>query len=120
MSRYTRTVYGLWVSGILSVAWCTMGLGAEPNEALKDWENPRLTVSITCRRTLRWSIYPDMATAHSIQLTVNKEREKSRFYRSLNGTWKYHYSKNHSERVADFWTPDFDDSKRTRSLCLPT
>jgi len=41
----------------------------------------------------------------------NAERTKSRFYRSLNGSWKYHYSSNQLARVDGFWDPVFDDSK---------
>ena len=54
-------------------------------------------------------ICPDAATAKRIQLTVNSERVRSPFYRSLNGDWKYNYSSNQLARVPDFWKPDFND-----------
>jgi beta-galactosidase len=51
--------------------------------------------------------YADAATAHMFK------REASPFVRSLNGTWKYHWSKTPTQRVAGFEAPAFDDSKWT-------
>ena len=89
----------------------TLCLAASPSWAqLQDWENPKLTgvnnelphaTQIAC---------PDAKTAADIKLAVNAERVKSPFYRSLNGDWKYHYSKNQTERVPNFWTTDFSDA----------
>ncbi|MCH5374257.1 MAG: hypothetical protein JJ992_09785, partial [Planctomycetes bacterium] len=56
---------------------------------------------------------PDTATASGIGTASNAERIKSPWYRSLNGDWKYHYGRNQTERVPNFWTPDFDDSAWT-------
>ena len=77
--------------------------------ALEDWQDPQVTgrhnekphaIMVTC---------PDAATARKIEFVSNAQRVKSPFYRSLNGEWKYHYSKNQTERVPDFWKPEFND-----------
>ncbi|SDJ99376.1 glycoside hydrolase family 2 TIM barrel-domain containing protein [Sediminibacillus albus] len=36
--------------------------------------------------------------------------EKSRFYKSLNGNWKFRWSENPNERPKDFYKPNFQDS----------
>ena len=76
-----------------------------------DWENPGLTGLSNRAPHATMVICPDAKTALRIGPVSNAERVKSPFYRSLNGDWKYHYSSNHVARVADFWKPDFDDSK---------
>ncbi|MDD4870235.1 MAG: glycoside hydrolase family 2 TIM barrel-domain containing protein [Kiritimatiellae bacterium] len=75
-----------------------------------DWENQKLTALNTEKPHSTMVLCPDATTARSIGVSVNSDRTKSPWYRSLNGDWKYHYSKNPQERVADFFKPDFDDS----------
>lgn len=88
-----------------------VGLSAFPvSGANNDWENQKLTALNTEKPHATMVICPDAAVAGTIGVTVNAEREKSPWYRSLNGAWKYHYSKNPQERVADFFKPDFNDS----------
>src|SRR5690349_11728022 len=50
--------------------------------------------------------YPDSASA----LVQPLGRAASPFVRSLNGTWKYHWSKNPSQRVDGFESRAFNDS----------
>jgi len=78
---------------------------------VKDWQNPEMTGRNNLLPHATMVICPDAKVARKIGPTSNVERIKSSFYRSLNGTWKYHYSSNHLARVADFWQPGFDDSK---------
>lgn len=77
---------------------------------LKDWENPELTGIANEEPHSTMVICPDVETARSIGPVFNKERIKSPWYQSLNGNWNYHYSAGVSNRVPDFWKPDFDDS----------
>src|SRR4051794_6494419 len=77
---------------------------------LKDWENPRLTGISNEPSHATLIVCPDTKTALSIAYTANSQRTKSSFSRSLNGDWKYHYSRNLKERVPDFWRPEFKDS----------
>ncbi|HEY9175553.1 MAG TPA: glycoside hydrolase family 2 TIM barrel-domain containing protein [Verrucomicrobiae bacterium] len=81
--------------------------------APKDWQNPRLTGVNNLPPHATMIICPDAQTAMKIGVAANAERSKSPWYRSLNGKWKYHYGRNHTVRVPEFWKPDFDDSKWT-------
>ena len=109
----------LCVSGIVSLACAWVCLGAEARGGLEDWQNPRVTGLNNQAPHATMVICPDARTAQSIQWATNAERVKSRFYRSLNGDWKYRYSKNHTERVADFWRPEFDDSQ-WKTISVPS
>jgi len=82
---------------------------AADSPELREWENPRLTGLSNQLPHATMVICPDIATARKIQFVANSERTKSPFYRSLNGTWKYHYGSNQLARVPDFWSADFDD-----------
>ena len=75
----------------------------------REWENPKLTGINNQPPHTTMIICPDAATARKIEFVANSEREKSSFYRSLNGNWKYHYSSNQLARVPDFWATNFDD-----------
>lgn len=95
----------LWITEI--VLFVLAGwLFAENN----DWENQKLTSRNTEKPHATMVVCPDASTAGAIGLAVNAERVKSPWYRSLNGDWKYHYSKNPGERVVDFFKTDFNDS----------
>jgi beta-galactosidase len=83
---------------------------AADTPARQDWENPQLTGINNEPPHATMVVCPDAETARAIGLTTNPQRVKSPFYRSLNGVWKYHYSKNLTQRVPDFWQPDFNDS----------
>ncbi len=96
---------------LLTILVCHLNGGAAP--AVKDWQNPRLTGVNTLAPHATMVICPDLKTARQIGPVSNAERVKSPFYRSLNGSWKYHYGRNHTERVPDFWKPEFDDSQWT-------
>ena len=91
----------------------TIVLPPTPTGPLCDWENPQVTGVNNLPPHATTVITPDVATALKIGPVSNAERVKSPFYRSLNGYWKYHYSVNHLDCVADFWLLDFDDSRWT-------
>ncbi|MBP8303204.1 MAG: beta-galactosidase, partial [Phycisphaerae bacterium] len=109
---WRRGTAGRWcMSSVLWLAWCTAVLGQDPNGGPADWENPRLTGIGNEQPHATFVICPDVKTARSIGMATDRERVKSRFYRSLNGPWRYHYSRNHADRVPEFWMPGLDDSK---------
>ena len=63
----------------------------------KEWENPQI-----------FEINREPAHAHFIpfeskKLAVEGVSEKSKNYQSLNGTWKFNYSKNPNSRSKDFF-----------------
>lgn len=45
------------------------------------------------------------------QLAIENNYKKSRWYKSLNGNWKFHYTDKPETRPTNFHTPNFDDSK---------
>ena len=96
-------------NSLAGVLLASASIGYAQSEALKDWQNPRLTGLNNLAPHATMVICPDAKTALKIGPVANAERVKSPFYRSLNGQWKYHYSKNHSGRVPDFWKPGFND-----------
>ncbi len=98
---------------LLTLVFCVMTCqiaAAAPVAAPEDWQNPELTGLNNEAPHATMIICPDTATARQIKLADNSERVKSSFYRSLNGDWKYHYSKNQTARVPDFWKTDFSDA----------
>lgn len=102
----TKAILAFIGSGMLGTL-LTLPTGAQAQS--KDWENPKLTGLNNQSPHATFVACPDARTAKSIGLSINAERIKSPFYHSLNGLWKYHYSKNQTERVADFWKTDFND-----------
>jgi beta-galactosidase len=94
--------------GVILAATCVSVFAADGQN--NDWENQKLTSLNTEKPHATMVVCPDPSIAQSIGVYVNAERVKSPWYRSLNGEWKYHYSKNPQERVADFFKPDFNDS----------
>lgn len=83
--------------------------GARPTPP-PDWQNPGATGLNNEPMHATMVVCPDRDTALRIDYATNSERTKSRFYLSLNGRWKYHYSRTVNNRVPSFWTPAFDDS----------
>ncbi|MGC4073710.1 MAG: glycoside hydrolase family 2 TIM barrel-domain containing protein [Nibricoccus sp.] len=71
------------------------------------WEDETKLHEGTEAPAATFSRYPDSTSA----LAQPIARSASPFVRSLNGTWKYHWSKNPSQRVDGFEAPSFDDSK---------
>jgi len=49
--------------------------------------------------------YPDTESA------LTFDRSQSPWFKSLNGEWKFHWSKNVNERPLDFYKPSFNDAK---------
>ena len=83
---------------------------AESATSPADWENPQQTGINRLPPHASLVACPDAATARSIAWVGNAQRIKSPWYRSLNGPWKYHYSKTPAERVPGFFQPQFSDA----------
>jgi beta-galactosidase len=97
-----------FLMGIVLQMTTIVGRAADAQE-VREWENPRLTGLSNQSPHATMVVCPDAATARKIQIVDNRERVKSSFYRSLNGSWKYHYSSNQLARVPEFWSTNFDD-----------
>jgi len=69
---------------------------------LKEWQDPQLTGLNNLPMHATMVVCPDAATASAIELAKNNQRERSPWYRSLNGEWRYRYARNHTGRVPGF------------------
>ena len=77
---------------------------AETNLTNPDWENPDV-VGINKEPAHCTLIpYSDVETA------LKADRKDSRFYRSLNGNWKFNWANKPADRPLDFYKPDYDVS----------
>ncbi len=70
-----------------------------------DWEN--LSVLEINREPARAEFVPFATESQAL----NGEREKSPYFLSLNGNWKFNWVATPEERPADFYKNDFDDKK---------
>lgn len=79
-----------------------------------EWENPEL-FQIN-RLTPRAAFYNYPNTKEAL---ANESWENSPFYLSLNGTWKFHYAENPSQRPVDFYKEGFD-TQQWHNLTVPS
>jgi beta-galactosidase len=70
----------------------------------KYWESP--TIFEVNREPARASFYAYENRA----LAESAEREKSDYFRSLNGDWAFHWARKPADRPVDFWREGFDTS----------
>ena len=73
-------------------------------QAGNDWENPEIFGE--GRLPYRATAYPYAST----QAALQGDFQKSPYYLSLNGQWKFHYADNPAERPADFYKTDYNVS----------
>jgi len=78
-----------------------------------DWQNPNALHQGTEKPHATMVACPSKEIAKTVRYAFGAEREKSPFYKSLNGQWKYHFSKTQLDRVAGFEAPSFDDTQWT-------
>lgn len=70
----------------------------------REWESPE-QLALNKEQPHTWFFaFPDVESARKLL------PEHSSYYRSLNGTWKFHWAGNPDERPADFYQPAFDVS----------
>lgn len=72
---------------------------------MNDWENPKM---FDQNKELPYATmvpYPDVARA------IQDQKDRSPFYQSLNGTWKFHWVTKPADRPVDFYKPDYDVSQ---------
>jgi len=94
------TQLGQIASGVFVVAGL-IALSNASNAARPDWENEQVVGrNKEAGRATSW-VYADREQA------IQGTREASPYYRSLNGTWKFHWSPNPDARPADFHQPEF-------------
>ena len=96
---------GSWGQIAALVVACTASaLAQTPQE---DWLNPAVTgINRLSPRAVR-CVYADANSART------RDPQKSPYYQSLNGTWKFHSVPKPAERPRDFYQTDFDDDDWT-------
>ena len=87
------------VSGLLSAQ--------SSSGALPDWENPQVIGINKEPAHLSFMHYPDLQSA----LADSGLENRTPYYKSLDGKWKFKWSKNPSERPEDFYKTDYDVSR---------
>lgn len=88
---------------ILACLFIQTGLHAQ-SQVKNDWENPQV-FSIGALEPSALIIPFDAE-----DVVLKKDVSKSPYYQSLNGFWKFHWSRNILKRPVDFYRNDFDTS----------
>jgi beta-galactosidase len=89
---------------LAAVALLAVGAPAGTPDAPEEWQDP--TVSGRNRQPAHATLLPFATVAQALVGT----REASPFFRSLNGSWKFHHVDKPADRPRDFFRADFDDS----------
>ena len=84
-----------------------------PPQAVPDWEDPDM-VGIN-KEPPHATLFP----FESRELALARNREASRFFRLLNGNWRFHWVRSPEERPQEFYREDFDDSAWDR-IAVPS
>ena len=74
-----------------------------------DWANPKALHSGTEKPHATLTAFPSVEAARKFGISVMSEREKSPWYRSLNGEWKFQFCKTQMDRIAGFHELIFND-----------
>ncbi len=69
-----------------------------------DWENPQVIAKN------KLAPHAFFVPFESLEKALRLDHENSKYYQSLNGKWKFKWSKNPAERPTDFYNPTFDVS----------
>ena len=99
---------GVMLGAAAVAGLCRIGFAQEA--ASCEWQNHKALGEGTEPMHASMVACPDERTAKKIARVANGERVKSPWYRSLNGTWKYHYAQTPAARVPDFFKTGFNDA----------
>lgn len=90
-----------------SLPFLVFALVAGPMAAqeIPDWQNPAV-VEIN-KEPAHASLFP----FESRELALQGQEERSAYYQSLNGQWKFHWVRRPQDRPLDFYREDYDDSR---------
>jgi beta-galactosidase len=97
----------LWIMLFLLFFSCLFIFSGTENtqKQLYDWENPKMFNQNKELPHATYIPFPD------IQSTIKNDKKSSPLYKTLNGTWKFHWVKNPNNRPKDFFKEDFDVSQ---------
>ncbi len=74
------------------------------NAQQPDWENPAVF------KINNEPVHATLLPYEDANSALTFDRQATKLYKSLNGTWKFKYLKNPSEAPADFYMPGFSDN----------
>lgn len=86
---------------MLVVLMILIQLAAETTAAQPDWENQQVVGRNKEPARATSLVYATRAGA------IEAKREATPYFRSLNGTWKFHWAADPNARPVDFYKPDF-------------
>ncbi|WP_099159685.1 glycoside hydrolase family 2 TIM barrel-domain containing protein [Virgibacillus ndiopensis] len=89
--------------GLIYLSSHIMTISAEENEDYPEWNNNPETFEVN-----REPAHASIMHYKSIKSALKDNQTKSKFYKTLNGKWRFHWSKNPNERPKDFYKDDYD------------
>ncbi len=108
MDLNLRTVAAALVGATVLSGLVGAPAGAQERALHPDLENPAVTGRNRLPARATWVAFPDADGALAAPGTPG--RRSSPWVRPLNGTWRFHWVRNRSDRPKDFWRSDFDVS----------
>ena len=80
-------------------------LSVQAQNLKKYWSDPTLNrIHVEAPRS-------DFFAYESVEKALTNDKNLSARYLNLEGTWRFHFSKDHQNAPAEFFKPDFDDSE---------
>ncbi|MCT4544689.1 MAG: DUF4981 domain-containing protein [Vallitalea sp.] len=77
----------------------------KPHNGYAEWNNNPEIFELN-----RMDAHTTLMPYDTIEEALNGKRNKSNYYKTLNGMWKFSYSKNPESRIENFYDIDFDSS----------
>jgi beta-galactosidase len=98
---------------IVTIGFCYLLQFCYAQQNINDWENPSKVDESKEAPRASFMLYNSKAAA------LKDDYAASPFYKSLNGTWKFHYTAKYTDRPVNFYQPAFNDS-RWNNLAVPS
>jgi beta-galactosidase len=90
-----------YIISALLIAICASVISAQERP---EWDNLSVFKVNVEKPHATMMVYPN------VELAMSGDRSKSPWFRSLNGSWKFHCSESPADRPVDFFRPDYHDS----------
>ena len=106
-SEHVRSRFYLIIALVALFAYPVVSYAQSNGRPLPDWENPQVIGINKEPAHLSFMHYPDQQSALADSgLTIHTP-----YYKSLDGKWKFHWSKNPASRPKNFYETNYNDSK---------
>ncbi|MEO6317107.1 MAG: glycoside hydrolase family 2 TIM barrel-domain containing protein [Chitinophagaceae bacterium] len=89
----------------LLIAFCCLLQWCYAQQTLNDWENPAKVDENKESPRASFMLYSSKAAA------IKDDYAASIYYKSLNGTWKFHYTARYVDRPENFYQTSFNDNR---------